>query len=434
MLDLTDKTVTVVGAGRSGLALVRLVRRIKGEPRLTDRRPAEDIPDHDLSALHEQGIVTEFGGHTRDFLDGSHMLVLSPGVPFTSEIVQWAREMSVPVMGEIEFAYQFCQAPVIAVTGSNGKTTVVNLITRVLQEAGISARLCGNVGYPFSDYCRDGQDYGYYVLELSSFQLESLLSPGDPLVRSQAARGFRPKIGVILNFSENHLDRHADLDEYFAAKWRLFQNQREEDYAVLNEGCARSRERAGELKARTRFFSAGQDDPERAGNPNHAVVRLIASILNIHPGVIDSVLEAFEGVEHRMELVRSLHGVTYINDSKSTTAESGRWALSQLPGPVIMICGGRDKNIEFSPLRELVRLRVKSMYVIGEASDKLRDTFAQVVPVSVCPDLRQAVNRARDEAAAGDSVLLSPMCASFDMFANFEQRGAIYKQIVMELS
>lgn len=163
-------------------------------------------------------------------------------------------------------------------------------------------------------------------------------------------------------------------------------------------------------------------------------MRLIASILNIHPGVIDSVLEAFEGVEHRMELVRSLHGVTYINDSKSTTAESGRWALSQLPGPVIMICGGRDKNIEFSPLRELVRLRVKSMYVIGEASDKLRDTFAQVVPVSVCPDLRQAVNRARDEAAAGDSVLLSPMCASFDMFANFEQRGAIYKQIVMELS
>lgn len=434
MLDLTDKTVTIVGAGRSGLALVRLVRRVRGEARLTDARPAEEIADRDLSALHEQGVVTEFGGHTREFLDGSHMLVLSPGVPYTSAIVQWAREMAVPVMGEIEFAYQFSQAPIIAVTGSNGKTTVVNLITRVLEEAGIAARLCGNVGYPFSDYCRDGHDYGYYVLELSSFQLESLLPVTDPLIRSQAARGFRPKIGIILNFSENHLDRHADLDEYFAAKWRIFQNQREDDYAVLNEECPRCREGAGVLVGRTRYFGPGMNDSGQVFNPNHAVVRLVAGILNVHPEAVDSVLEEFEGVEHRMEIVRSLHGVTYINDSKSTTAESGRWALSQLPGPVIMICGGRDKNIEFGSLRELVRQRVKSMYVIGEASEKLRATFGPVVPVTAFPDLERAVYHARQEAAAGDSVLLSPMCASFDMFANYEQRGMLYKQMVKELT
>lgn len=433
MLDLAKKTVIVAGAGRSGLALVRLVRRAGGEPRLTDSRTAEQINEDDLQALAEQGVVTEFGGHTPEFLDGAHLLVLSPGVPYGSSLVAWARAKSVPVFGEIEFAFQFAKAPVIGVTGSNGKTTVVNLISRVLTEAGIAACLCGNVGYPFSDYCLTDREYGYYVLELSSFQLESLLAREDPLIRAGAAVGFCPKISVLLNFSENHLDRHADLEEYFQAKWRLFQNQGAREFAVVNADNERIVTAAASLPCKVHPFSSVAQDGTR-GNPNFAAVRQVAAILNIHPGVVDTVLKDFTGVEHRMEYVRTLDGVRYINDSKATTAEAGRWALNSVSGPVIMICGGRDKNIDFAPLRDLVRERVKTMVVIGEASEKLLRTFADSVPLTACTDLQEAVRTARQRAREGDSILLSPMCASFDMFNSFEHRGEVFKNIVKELA
>lgn len=435
MLKLKKKTVTIVGARRSGLALVRLVRRAGGEPRLTDGREAAGMDESDLQALHEQEVVTEFGGHTRDFLEGSDYVVLSPGVSIKAPIVQWATELSIPVMGEIEFAFQFAEAPVIGVTGSNGKTTVVNLIYRVLREAGMAACLCGNVGHPFSNYCLDGQIYGYYVLELSSFQLESLLPRDDPLVLTGDIIGFRPHIGVLLNFSENHLDRHRDLEEYFCAKWKLFQNQLTNDHAVLNTASTQIAGAMDNLTAKSWLLVDSNDGVLTPGdeNPNFRAVRRVSAILNIHPDVVNTVLTEFKGVEHRMEFVRSLGGVTYINDSKSTTAEAGRWALNRVNGPVIMICGGRDKNIDFTLLKDLIQQRVKTLFVIGEAKAKLKQTFSQEVPVRECRDLTEAVRLAKEAAISGDSVLLSPMCASFDMFKDFEQRGAVYKKIVQDL-
>ncbi|MBZ0166125.1 MAG: UDP-N-acetylmuramoyl-L-alanine--D-glutamate ligase [Candidatus Omnitrophica bacterium] len=432
MFDIKNKSVTVIGAGRSGLALVRLIQRAGGEPRLTDGRDSSAMTEADLQTLHERNVVTEFGGHTRSFLEGSDFVVLSPGVPYHAPIVGWATEQSIPVMGEIEFAYQFTQAPVIGVTGSNGKTTVVNLIYRVLQEAGVAACLCGNVGYPFSNYCLDGIDYGYYVLELSSFQLEALLSPDHPVVRSGVVKGFRPKIGVVLNFSENHLDRHRDLEDYFSAKWKIYQNIGETDYAVINMCCPHMDRAAGSLAGKVRPFLKPGESADGM-NPNYLAVTQVARLLNIPSQTVSEVLANFKGVEHRMEFVRTLQDVIYINDSKSTTVEAGRWALRQLTGPVLMICGGRDKNIDFVPLRALVKERVKTLYVIGEASGKIRHAFQEVVPVVECADMAVAVNAARSGAVSGDSVLLSPMCASFDMFKNFEERGEVYKQIVRGL-
>lgn len=431
MLNLKGKTVTVIGAKRSGLALARLGLRLNAKVKISDSLPAEQIPTHDLDWLRQENIDLENGSHTKEFLRGSDYLVLSPGVRYDSTVVQWAKEMSIPVLGEIEFAYQFCKSPIIAVTGSNGKTTVVTLINKVLTEAGFKSRLCGNVGYPFSDYCQDGSDYDYFVLELSSFQLESLFDKNDPLRKNGTIRGFRPFIAVLLNFSQNHLDRHKDIEEYFEAKQRIFYNQVKNDHAVLNYQSEMIRHLEDKIVANIHWFNS-QDD--RSGlNPNFLAVQKVAQILNISRNVFSDVISNFKGVEHRMELVRTLDGIDYINDSKATTAEAGRWALTQMKRPVMMICGGRDKNIDFTVLSELVRQKVKKMFVIGEAKEKIKKSFRDLIQIEECNELEDAVKSAKEQAERGDCVLLSPMCTSFDMFKDYEDRGRIYKSIVNKL-
>lgn len=431
MLNLEGKIVTILGAKRSGLALARLVLRLKGQPKISDSQPVEQMSRDDLSWINEHGIKLENSAHTREFISGSDFLVLSPGVRFDSTAVQWAQEMSIPVFGEIEFAYQFCQSPVVAVTGSNGKTTVVTLINKVLTQAGYKSRLCGNVGYPFSDYCLDGNEYDFFVLELSSFQLESLLDKNNSLRRDGSVRGFRPFIAVLLNFSQNHLDRHKDITEYFEAKRKIFYNQTGDDHAVLNYSTSLIRDLAKTIESKIHWFNQGEN--VTGLNPNFLAVHRVSEILGISQAVFDEVIHNFKGVEHRMELVRTLDGVDFINDSKSTTAEAGGWALSQMQRPVMMICGGKDKNIDFTVLSELVRQKVKKMFVIGEAKEKIKNSFGRVVQIEECQKLEEAVRSAKNQADQGDCVLLSPMCASFDMFKDYEDRGRIYKSIVNNL-
>ncbi len=421
MRDFQGKKVAIIGAGRSGQAAAFLIARLKGKVCISESGPQETLPAEFQSWIKEHQIESQFNGHTQDFIENNDLLVLSPGVKIDAEPVEWARKKGILVIGEIELAYRFCPCPIIAVTGSNGKTTVVTLITEMLQKAGKKVQLCGNVGSAFSQYVLDLQSIDYVILEISSFQLETI-------------KYFKPHVAVFLNFSQNHLDRHKDLQEYLAAKKRIFLNQDQKDYAILNAKDETLMNLGYEIHAKVLYFNSSEQlitSPIK--NPNYLAAQTAVSVLGVSPQICQKVFQSFQGVEHRMERVRTMDGVEYINDSKSTTAEATRWALETLQKPVILICGGKDKNIDFSVLQDLIRKKVKSMVVIGEAKTKLKQTFDTIVHVQVCHKLDEAVEWARDYAKQGDCILLSPMCASFDMFKNFEERGKIFKEIVNSL-
>lgn len=419
-MDLKRKTVAIVGAARSGIAAANLVLKCGGRPKITDTQPLLSL-EVALAGLDNRCLTpVESGGHTRDFILSSDLVVASPGVRRDAEPLQWARSAGIPVWSEIELAWRFCARPVIAVTGSNGKTTTVTLISRVINAGGKKASLCGNVGTPFSRQVLSEEAADYFVVELSSFQLELIES-------------FRPHIAVLLNFSQNHLDRHADMQEYFEAKKRIFLNQTPADFAVLNDRDDMVRGLAGGLQAQVRFFNREGETQ----NPDHLAALEVARIVGVPDKVAQSVFDSFPGVEHRTERVRVLDGVEYINDSKATTAESGLWALTRVPGPIILICGGHDKGrIDFSALAGPAREKVKKMIVLTREEtvrEKLHQAFGTLVPMEDQPDMESAVRSARAQAAAGDKVLLSPMFASFDMFKNFEERGKVFKEIVNRL-
>jgi UDP-N-acetylmuramoylalanine--D-glutamate ligase len=438
MMEWTHKKVTILGAQRSGLALAKLVTHLGGKAKISEMRGEHCLPEDFKAWARQHSVAFEFGGHTPAFIGDSDCVVLSPGVSIRSPVVDWAQAGHIPVLGEIEFAFQFCAKPVIAVTGSNGKTTVVTLIHEVLKMAGYRLCLCGNVGTPFAEYVLGSGDKDFFVLEVSSFQMESLLEPSSEFRRNWRKdgvcfKGFKPYIAVILNFSQNHLDRHNDLQEYFNAKTKIFLNQDAQDYAVLNARDERLTPLASQINSRVKYFNSPADFIGKEDNPNFSAVRTVAEILGISQYLCEGVLRSFRGVEHRMEWVREVDGVNFINDSKATTAQAAVWALERLNSPVVMICGGRDKNIDFSVTTPLVRKKVRKMLAIGEAREKLKRTFDGIVDLEECPTLENAVHRAREVACQGDCVLLSPMCASFDMFANYEERGRRFKDIVRGL-
>jgi len=439
MLNLKNKKVTVLGAQRSGLAVAKLVMNKGGVPRISERKRQNELDEEIKHQLDQLNMDAEFGGHTKAFVEASDLIVLSPGVMLNAPAVQWAKVKNIPVLGEVEFAAQFCKKPIIAVTGSNGKTTVSSLIYELLKEANYSACLCGNVGFPFCDYIYELDHIDYVVLEVSSFQLESLLER-ESKFRNRSSNGsmsfvgFKPFIAILLNFSQNHLDRHKDLDEYFKAKTRIFLNQDRNDYALLNRRDQRLSDLMIDMKAQSVYFNEeGSGDRTFSQNPNNLAVLKVAEILDINEEVCKKVIKGFKGVEHRLEWVRTLAGVDYINDSKATTAEASQWALRNIEGPIVMICGGRDKNIDYSVLTGQIQSKVKKMFVIGEAQQKIKKTFDHVVGVEVCEGLDRAVEKARQAAQRGDHVIFSPMCASFDMFLNFEERGQVYKRLVNQL-
>jgi UDP-N-acetylmuramoylalanine--D-glutamate ligase len=257
------------------------------------------------------------------------------------------------------------------------------------------------------------------VLEISSFQLESTVH-------------FKPQVAVWTNFSQNHLDRHKDLEEYFQAKCRIFANQDHEDFAILNFLDPEHRKLAEQLKAKVVFFNT-PDKPTGVDNPNYLAAMLAARALDVPEEICLKTFAEFKGVEHRLEFVRDLGGVDFINDSKSTTVEAGRWALERSLKPMVMICGGLDKHLDYSPLKPLVAQKVKRMMAIGQAREIMKSTFGDVVEVDTYTSLEEAVKAARQAAKSGECVLLSPMCASFDMFKDYEHRGKVFKDIVNNL-
>lgn len=408
------KNITIIGLARSGLSCANLLHGLGARVSLSESQDTPQI--HSFAAkLVSEEIKYELGQHTPEFIAGRDLVVVSPGVPDSSEAVRWAQERKIPLYSEIEVAAILCPATIIAVTGSCGKTTVTTLIGRILQAAGKKTFVCGNIGNPFSGEVSRMAAGDFVSLEVSSFQLERI-------------RTFKPKIALILNFTQNHLDRYNDMREYQLAKQRIFMNQERDDFLVLNADDPVLKKLAAEAKAKTVFFSR-QD----AANPNQAAVLAVAGILGIEKKTCADVFTHFRGVEHRLELVRKINGVSFINDSKATTVDSAIWALENIHSPVILIAGGKDKGLDYSLILPFAKGKVKEVILIGEAKDKIRRALQGGLPFEEAATLQEAVERARAKAFSGDCVLLSPMCSSFDMFTSYEERGRVFKEIVSQI-
>lgn len=448
MKTFRGKKVTVAGLAKSGLAAAFLLKKLGAKVWATDSGDSQKLREA-KGLLEWKGIKVELGRHTPEFVEGKDLIVISPGVPEDSQVLKWAAKYKVPVIGEIELGYLCCKAPVVAVTGTNGKSTTTTLIGEILKKGGKRPVVCGNIGNPFCGEIAKVKKNSVVVLEASSFQLESV-------------KTFRPHVAVMLNISQNHFDRHPDLRSYIGAKARIFVNQEKGDWAVLNYDDPLVRKLKAGTKAKALFFS--RKDKKTAGffedgsvfigrggkaqricgaselkiKGTHNIENIlaclcVASIFGISPKKIKEALVGFKGLEHRFEHVKTLGGVEFINDSKGTTVLATMMALESCVKPVILIAGGHDKGSDFRKARRVVGAKVKKLVLIGEAKEKIRDHLMGAAPYMFAETMEDAVKKSFGEAEEGDCVLLSPMCASFDMFRNFEERGRVFKEIVRAL-
>lgn len=408
------KKITVVGLARSGLACANLLHDLGAHVKVTDSQD-NNLTGANAAKLKSRAIKLELGLHSRDFVEGSEILVISPGVSDRALPVVWAQELNIPVISEIEIGWVLCPATVIAITGTNGKTTVTTLVGKILEKDGRRPFVCGNIGNPFCSQVDKMHEGDLVSLEVSSFQLEKIAT-------------FKPKVSVILNLSRNHLDRYKDMEDYLDAKKRIFLNQDDSDFAVLNHDDPEIKGLARQIRAKVVYFTNEKDF-----NPNQSAVLAVAEVLNIDRNKVLNVFSEFKGVEHRTEEVTSINGVVFINDSKATTVDATIWALRNSKSPVVLIAGGREKGNDYNAISELVRQKVKEMILIGEARGKIRDAFKGMLPVCEAATLEDAVEMAFKKAVKGDEVLFSPMCKSFDMFQDYEERGRLFKIAVRNL-
>lgn len=418
MNQFTGKKVTVVGIARSGFAAAALLKKLGADVGVTDLKN-EELQQTAGKQLRSSGINVELGGHTRAFFDGSEFLVVSPGVDPDAEPLKWAKEQGVRIVSEIELASCVCEGTIIATTGTNGKTTTTTLIAEVLKESGFKCRALGNIGTPFSGAALDIKKDEFVSLEVSSFQLENIES-------------FHPKIALILNLTPDHLDRHKSMSGYLNIKKRIFMNQDESDYLILNFRDEMLKGAAQEAKSKVIFFNRAQD-PDNF-NQNQMAVLAVADVLKLDRSTTVRVLENFKGVEHRMEYVRTKEGVDFINDSKATNIDSSVWALNNIKKPAVLIAGGRDKGSDFTRIRDLIKQKVKFIVLVGESCDRMESAWKGIAPIKKCADYKDAVRLAYAKASSGDCVLLSPMAKSFDLFDNYEHRGRVFKEIVNSLT
>lgn len=447
-LGVRGKRVTVVGLARSGHAACALLARLGARVLGSDARPAEALED--LEALRRLGVRVEAGGHSPESFLRADLLVVSPGVDGRLPLLTKARALQVPVWGEVELAYRATAARFIGITGTKGKGTTATLLGEILSRAGRDAVVAGNIGRALCDVVPALSPGTWVVAELSSFQLEGI-------------HQFRAEVALLLNLAPDHLDRYPDPESYYAAKARLFANQRPGDVAVLNADDPRVLRWAAEGPARRRHFSRrsrvdegafvregaillagprGEEEVCRTGDlrvPGAGMLEdalaacASAGALDIGVEPMADALLAFRGREHCLELVGEVAGVRYYNDSKATNVFAVGRALESFgsgPGRLILIAGGRDKREDFRPLAPILRPRAKALILIGEAREKLRTQLEEACPTEEAEDLPSAVRLAAGRAAPGDTVLLSPGCASFDMFQDAEERGRAFREAV----
>ena len=445
--DVRDKRVTVAGAARSGIAAADLLARRGARVTLSEFQ-AEAPGTGPLLAL---GVNLELGGHRIETFTSADVVVLSPGVPPDQEAVQAARARGIPVIAEIELASRWLQGRVIAITGTKGKSTTTALTGRVLEAAGFTVTVGGNIGAPLSAQVSMSTPETLHVVEASSFQLEQIDL-------------FHPWIAVMLNFSPDHLDRHPDLAAYAAAKSRIFENQDEGDWAVINADDPAVLELARRGRATRRLFARHAPIAEgtlvadgwivdRRANADRRLVPLeaihllgphlvgdvmaaatVGAIAGAAPAAITAAVDSFRGLEHAMELVAEAGGVRFVNDSKATNVEAALRSIESFERDLVPIIGGRFKGGDFALLREPLRTRAKAVVAIGEASPRVREALEDVVTVHEIPSFADAIARAYAIAKPGGVVLLAPACSSFDMFSDYAARGRAFKEEVARIT
>ncbi len=443
--DFHGQRAVVIGAGKSGQALVRYLLERGAVVALSDQRSREQLAG--LEALNGLPVRFDLGGHSPELFEQADFIAVSPGVPLDCPPLRRARSCRVPLLGEIEIAAREIDAPLIAVTGTNGKSTTTSLIGAIFRAWGKRTFVGGNLGNPLVNACAEENEA--VVVELSSFQLESIVD-------------FHPAIALLLNFSPDHLDRYPDPDSYYRAKMRLFENMGAADFAVLNADDGEVCRRTEGIAAQKVWFSArgrlveglirlgdklvwnrngaeqrfALEHMQLAGEHNieNAMAAMTAALLQGCPGETawDAVC-AFTGLPHRMQLVRVLNDVAWYNDSKGTNVGSVVKSLHGLKGGITLIAGGRDKGGEYLPLRLLLEQKVGRLILLGEAAPRMAAELAGSCAISRVDSLAEAVREAHACTAPGGTVLLSPACSSFDMFGSFEERGEAFERLVRQL-
>jgi UDP-N-acetylmuramoylalanine--D-glutamate ligase len=444
--SVRGKRVTVAGAARSGVAAAELLVRRGAAVILSDVRESLDEGER----LRTVGIDLELGGHREETFTSADLIVTSPGVPLRQNVLEAARQAGVPIIGELELASRWLRGRMVAITGTKGKSTTTTLTGRMLEAGGHRVLVGGNIGHALSAQVDDSTEDTIHVVEASSFQLEAIET-------------FRPWIAVLLNFSPDHLDRHASVEEYAGAKRRIFENQSSTDWAVLNadDGAAMALGAGG--RARRLLFStasrpgdgivvAGGHIVRRGASGDEPLVPLsairllgphlvadvvaaaaVASVVGVEIGAMTRAVERFTGLEHALELVGDVGGVRFVNDSKATNIEAARRAIESFDDRLLVILGGRFKGGEFADLREALVRRHAIVIAIGEARPLIRAALGASIAVHEAGDMSAAVRTAFASAVPGSTVVLAPACASFDMFRDYAERGRVFKQEVSRL-
>jgi UDP-N-acetylmuramoylalanine--D-glutamate ligase len=451
-MEVVGKKVLIIGAARSGIAAARFLLERGYVVALNDRKPLEEWSPEAL-ALKESGVGLLPGDVPSWLLDQVELVVVSPGVPANVIPIRYAERAGAEVIGEVELAARYLKGRIVGITGSNGKTTTTSLIGELLRDAGLPVQVGGNIGKPLISMVEDSRDDGWTVVELSSFQLETI-------------KTFHPSTAVVLNVTPNHMDRYETFNDYAATKHRIFMNQTEEDVAVLNADDPTVSSWASGLRAKVMNFSVrqelergvflqgdelvfrwdeGEQDLLRVDELKlrglHNVENVAAAFAaGLAAGArIDSMSQTakqFNPVEHRLEFVAEIAGVRFYNDSKATSVDATLKALeafAQDPGKIVLILGGRGKKAPYEPLASLVQRTVRKLVLIGEDAETIAYQLGESAPFERAADMKDAVTRSFQAAEKGDVVLLAPACASFDMFESFEHRGKVFKAEVANL-
>jgi UDP-N-acetylmuramoylalanine--D-glutamate ligase len=447
--DVRGKNVTVIGAARSGVAVARVLQQHGARPFVSDKTAAEKLAS-EARLLTDLGIEVELGGHS-DRVYNCSLMVISPGVPSNAPVVVEARRRNISVVSELEVASWFCRSPIVAITGSNGKTTTTTLIGRILGDAKKKHAVAGNIGTAFSSVVLGLDPAAAAVLEVSSFQLDH-------------CETFRPRISAILNITRNHMDRYENsMENYAASKARIFMNQKDDDVIIYDADDEWTGRIIGQARCRQIPFSIHRSLKEGAFVEHGSLVTalegkrseiirtdeisirgphnlynamaatLVGQLLGVTAASLRATLRNFKGVEHRQEFVRELNGVRYYNDSKATSVDAVWYALQAFDRPIVLMLGGRDKGNDYSRITDLVRKHVRAIVAMGESADKVERAFQGIKPLRRAGSIDEAVLAAQHLAQQGDVVLLSPACASFDWFENYEQRGRVFKELVRNL-
>jgi UDP-N-acetylmuramoylalanine--D-glutamate ligase len=453
-MNYSGKTLLVAGAGRSGIAAARFLLARGARVILTDTKSRDALvtgiaPLLDIAARTGE-LILELDGHRSESFARCDLVIVSPGIPLALPIFDISRNAGIPIIAEVELAYRHLNGKIIGITGSNGKTTTTTLVAQLLTGAGLRGYAAGNIGTPLINFVDDSSPEDIYAVELSSFQLEGI-------------QDFRPHIAAILNLTPDHLDRYAGFEGYIAAKQRIFMNQRETDFAVLNADDIRTAAIGNKVCAKPTWFSRLTTPAhgafvrngrvifrdEKGESPlfgteaialkgSHNLENVLAActmaiLSGTAPESLEESIRKFPGVEHRIEFVAEMDGVQYFNDSKATNVDATIKSIEAFKGNILLIAGGRDKAGDFSALRSAVRERVIHIVTIGEAAEKLKKALADVTDVSEARSMQEAVSICRQLARPGDVVLLAPACASFDMFQDYEHRGRVFKEAVRDL-